>query len=116
MRIAPRTNAQFVLFPLVIIIGSFTEELLFRGYLFWALAPLLGVWGAATIASVAFGLAHAYQGPSGILRTGVIGLAFAIGFALTHSLWWLIVAHMILNSIGYFVAIRVKNLPSVQDA
>lgn len=110
LHIAPQTRMEFAVFPFVILFGSAMEELLYRGYLFWALTPVAGLWGAATISSVAFGVAHAYQGWAGILRTTLIGLAFAVCFALTHSLWWLLLMHIMMNMSGNIVAWKVRRL------
>lgn len=110
MRISPQTRAEFAVFPFVILFGSTMEELLYRGYLFWAFTPIAGLWGAVLISSAAFGLAHAYQGWSGILRTMLVGLAFATGFALTHSLWWLMLTHIMLNMYGALYARKVNRL------
>jgi len=52
------------------------------------------------ISSVLFGFGHAYQCWIGMLRTAFIGLAFAIAYALTHSLWWLMLAHIAVNLFG----------------
>jgi hypothetical protein len=42
-----------------------------------------------------------------VVRTMIIGLAFGVGFALTHSLWWLLVAHASANLSGLFLARRI---------
>ena len=112
-RIIPHTDREFAWFPWVCVTGSIAEELLYRGFLLWALAPVAGIWGAVLISSAAFGFAHAYQGGKGIVRTGAIGLVFAIGFALTHSLWWLIGAHILMNLSGYIYARKLRAMSPV---
>jgi uncharacterized protein len=109
-RIMPHTRAELAVFPLVAIFASPFEELLFRGFLIWFIAPFAGLWGAVLLSSAVFGIVHAYQGWFGILRTAFIGLAFAIGYALTHSLWWLILAHVMVNLFGALFARRVIRL------
>ena len=111
---APQTRAEFVLFPQVALIGSIAEELFFRGFVFWMLGPMLSVWGAAVASALLFGIAHAYQGRVGIIRTALIGLTFGIGFALTASLWWLIIAHVLMNLSGYAMALKLRNVSPVQ--
>jgi membrane protease YdiL (CAAX protease family) len=110
LRITPRTPAEFATFPLLVLTASPMEELLYRGYLFWALTPLTGLWGAVALSSILFGVAHAYQGWFGILRTALIGLAFAIGFALTHSLWWLMLTHILMNASGTIYSWKIRRL------
>jgi uncharacterized protein len=112
-RIMPETPREFALFPLVGLAGSTFEELLYRGYLMWLLTPFAGLWWAVALSSLLFGLGHAYQGWFGILRSGLIGLGFGIGFALTHSLWWLIVAHVMVNVFGGLFARRFMRLSPV---
>jgi uncharacterized protein len=109
-RIMPQTRAEMAIFPLVVILASPFEELLFRAFLIWFIAPFAGLWGAVLLSSTIFGLGHAYQGWFGILRTAFIGLAFATGYALTHSLWWLILAHVMVNLFGDLFARRLARL------
>jgi membrane protease YdiL (CAAX protease family) len=42
---------------------------------------------------VIFGLGHAYQGATGIVKTGVIGLVMALLTVLSGSLWPAILFH-----------------------
>ena len=109
-RILPETGEEFVLFPFVGIVGSIFEELLYRGFLIWFFMPLAGVRGAVLLSSLAFGVGHAYQGWIGIVRTTVIGFAFAAGYVLTHSLWWLIMAHIMISIFGDLFTRRLMRL------
>jgi membrane protease YdiL (CAAX protease family) len=110
LRIVPDSPEEFRLFPLVALVGSTMEELLYRGYLIWLLAPFASLWGAAVVSSILFGLGHVYQGALGIVRTGLIGFAFAAGYVLTGSLWWLIVVHIMVNLFGGALAWRMHRL------
>lgn len=68
------------------------EELLFRGFLMHYLSGslaggmALGVAGAWLVSSVFFGLAHAYQGITGIIRATVSGLLLGLVAILTGQL------------------------------
>lgn len=92
----PRTPVERRLFAAVAVTAGICEELLFRGFLLavgtaaWPGAPdwLLVVVGAAL-----FGLAHAYQGVSGVLGTAAIGVALGATYALTGSLLIPVVLH-----------------------
>jgi CAAX protease family protein len=86
------------------LVGSVTEEILYRGFL----TLLAGLWGAVLISSIAFGLGHIYQGWMGVVRTSCIGLAFGVAYALTNSLWWLMLAHTMFKSFGGLVAWRLR--------
>jgi membrane protease YdiL (CAAX protease family) len=81
------------------------EEMLFRGFLQTRLQALFGTGRAAGLAAVLlqavlFGLAHAYQGPTGILTTGAIGLAFGLVVLRTRSLWPVMVAHGLIDTVS----------------
>ena len=73
----------FMLFMWVI--AAFGEELFFRGYIMKRLAALFGnsdsAWMlGAILSSAAFGIVHFYQGISGIITTGSVGLIMALAF------------------------------------
>jgi membrane protease YdiL (CAAX protease family) len=70
---APHTRPELGMWIALSLTAGVCEELIFRGYLLWSFTPLLGLWGAAAVSVVFFGLAHAYQGPRGIVTTGVVG-------------------------------------------
>ena len=55
---------------------------------------------AAFAQAVLFGLAHAYQGPTGILVTGSVGLAFGLLYLRLRTLWALVIAHGLIDTIG----------------
>ena len=79
--------------------SAFGEELIWRGFLLTRLEHVLGgsrgaLWVGVAISSVLFGLLHVYQGLSGVVITGTIGLVFCISFVLLkRNLWVLIIAH-----------------------
>lgn len=70
----PATAAERRAFAAVAVTAGVTEELLYRGFLTHVAGQAgLGRQGALTAVSAAFGLAHLYQGPAGMLGTGVAG-------------------------------------------
>jgi len=84
--------------------AAFAEEMLFRGFLMNRIAWLMGgsraAWiAAAILQSALFGAAHAYQGPAGMLLTGVMGAMLGLAFlAVGRRLGPLILAHGAINS------------------
>jgi len=96
-QLMPRTRKEMVLFGRVALTAGFCEEVLFRGFLIWALLPWLGWWGAAGVSLIIFALGHAYQGVNGVLRTGAVGLFFTLVLAFSGSLWPVIAMHVILD-------------------
>jgi hypothetical protein len=107
IKITPRTKGELALFMVVSVTAGVWEELLYRGFLIWFLAPSVGLPGAAIVSSVIFGLAHAYQGWRGMVVTTAVGLALAIMYLATNSLWWLMAAHAIVDINGGVVAFRL---------
>lgn len=85
--------------------AAFGEEVLFRGFLQSRLQGLLGARrhaGAVAILAqaVVFGLAHAYQGPSGMLVAGAIGVVFGLIVLRVRSLWPVIIAHGLIDTVS----------------
>jgi membrane protease YdiL (CAAX protease family) len=74
------------------------EEFLFRGFLLLLLAragvgrPWQVFWS-----SVAFGLAHVFWGPGGMLFTVAVGVSFAVLTLWRGNVWPAVVAHCLLN-------------------
>jgi hypothetical protein len=59
--VLPNTDEEMRAFRWVALTAGVTEELLFRGFLIWALAHWMPVWAAAVVALTSFTLAHLYQ-------------------------------------------------------
>jgi membrane protease YdiL (CAAX protease family) len=89
----PQDRADRALFRPMSLTAGMVEEWLFRGWLLAVLTPLVGVAGAIAISCALFGMAHAYQGPGGIVKTGIVGLLFSGLAWATGSLWAPIVLH-----------------------
>jgi len=96
-RMLPRTEEDLRWFERLSITAGICEELLYRGYLIWYVNSWLGLVPAAVIASVIFGLGHAYQGPRGIVLTTMVGLFMSGVYALTGSLYPSMVIHALMD-------------------
>ncbi|MBL8514270.1 MAG: CPBP family intramembrane metalloprotease, partial [Betaproteobacteria bacterium] len=59
-----------------------------------------GTWGGVLLSSAIFGIAHAYQGRTGVLRTAIVGLMVAVLFVVSGSLWLAIVLHTAVDLYG----------------
>ena len=87
--------------------AAFMEEMVFRGWLTARVAEIIGLtrgaWIAAVIAtSIIFGVAHLYQGLSGMIATGLNGLLFGAAYlASGRNLWCAILAHGLTDTIGF---------------
>jgi len=115
MKATPSTRGELAVFILVAITAGIWEELLYRGFLIWFFVPLAGVAGAVLLSSFVFGIGHIYQGPAGVVRTGLIGLGLAILYVVSGTLWWLMAAHAMIDIYGGFAAYRVKKLAARQS-
>jgi membrane protease YdiL (CAAX protease family) len=91
--------------PAIWALAAFGEEWVWRGYVTNRLADLFGRrwpgWLLATlVASAAFGLAHLYQGPTGMAEAAEDGLLFAVlYFATGRNLMAPMIAHGVQDTI-----------------
>lgn len=97
VRYCPHTSSELKQFFGISITAGIVEETVYRGFVIWYLAALMPVWAAVIVSSIAFGLAHSYQGTNGATRAGLVGLAFGIFYIGTGSIWLPIIAHAILD-------------------
>lgn len=97
-QLLPRTRRERGTFAALSFSAGIGEELAYRGYAYQVVQLLgLGPWSAAIAASVPFGFLHAYQGPVGVVRTGLMGLILAVPVVLTGSLLPSMAAHTLID-------------------
>lgn len=88
-------------------LAAFMEEMVYRGWLVARVAELArftrsGWIAGVVMTSIMFGLAHLYQGPSGVIATGLSGLIFGLAYlASGRNLWCAILAHGLMDTIGF---------------
>ncbi|HEX7324093.1 MAG TPA: CPBP family intramembrane glutamic endopeptidase [Rhodanobacteraceae bacterium] len=92
--LAPRTRQELWLLIIVVVLLGAGWEILYRGFLLWLLVPRVGSVAAICIAALAYGLAHGCKDWKGALISIGIAFAFTIAYALTYSLWWLMLIHV----------------------
>ena len=86
-KIFPHSNDEARVFACLAITAGICEEFIYRGFVFAALGHLsLPTWGVLLVSSAMFGLAHAYQGRSGMVGTLVLGTVFGLVRILYDSL------------------------------
>ena len=103
-----RSNFRGFLVLLAIgwVVGGFLEELTFRGFVAGRIYWLFGsstaaAWTGVTIAAIVFGLAHAYQGVSGMILTVLTGFILGVIFIFSRfNLWYAILSHGFMNTAG----------------
>lgn len=96
-RMMPRTPRELTWFTALAVTAGICEELLYRGFLIWYLSHALGLIQSFALAGVIFGVAHAYQGPRGMLLTGGVGLFLGAVYALSGSLLAPMLIHAIMD-------------------
>jgi uncharacterized protein len=104
----PSTPREARVFIAVAITAGICEEVLYRGYLLWYFQSLVPRGLAIVAATVAFAVAHAYQGVRGIAATGAAGAVAMAVYLLTGSLLAPIVLHAALDLVNGFTIYRAR--------
>jgi len=103
----PHTKQEQWTFAGLALTAGVCEELIYRGFGLAALrwvAPSIGDAELIVITSVAFGLAHLYQGRVGVVLTGVLGAYFAWMTIATGTLLPAMLLHALVD-------LRILGLP-----
>jgi membrane protease YdiL (CAAX protease family) len=93
----PHTSNELSLFMGLAVTAGICEELLYRGFLIAYAARFLPGWLAVIATALVFGFGHLYQGTSGAIQTGVVGLVMGALYLAIGSVWPLMMAHAIVD-------------------
>jgi len=104
----PRSAGEAVLFALATALMTAGWEILYRGFVLLLLAPATGLPVAIVLSALAYGIAHGYRSPRQLIASIVSAFVFTIAYALTHSLWWLIIIHAGLPLLAVPTALRAQ--------
>jgi membrane protease YdiL (CAAX protease family) len=104
-------NPKLLLIALALswILAAFGEEMVYRGYMMNRVADLMNrsrrAWVVSLIAvHVGFGMAHAYQGVTGVIDEGLMGLLLGLIYLRTdRNLAVPIIAHGAQDSIDFIL-------------
>jgi membrane protease YdiL (CAAX protease family) len=110
----PRTPTETAAYLFTMVLMTATWEVLFRGYLLLVLTPVTGLPAAIALAAIAYGAGHGYKHPKQFFGSIAAAFAFTIGYALTGSLWWLIVLHAA-APVSMLFAVRKIQRPSAAN-
>jgi membrane protease YdiL (CAAX protease family) len=103
-RMAPGTAAELALWIALSISAGICEELIFRGYLQQQFTAFTRrIWLGIAISAVFFGLAHGYEGASGMLLIVLYGAFFGMLAHVRRNLRAGIFAHAWHDSLSGFV-------------
>lgn len=86
----------------IVVVAPLVEEILFRGYLFTALATLMPMWATQLVTALLFGLAH---GPGHALPIGVLSLLFGYLRQRHGSLLPGMLAHALHNALTLLLVV-----------
>ncbi|MEK3934715.1 CPBP family intramembrane glutamic endopeptidase [Sporosarcina sp. FSL W7-1349] len=111
--ILPITKKEKRLWSYVSLIAGVTEEIIYRGFLLFALSylfPNFSIWLIIMFSSLLFGLAHTYQGFTiGVLRTTVVGVIFSVLYIGISSILPLIVLHFLIDYVAKLGDVKAQN-------
>ena len=99
----PVTMKEKKTWTYVSLTAGITEEIIYRGFLIFAIAylfPDLSIWIVMLGASILFGLAHTYQGLGNVVRTTIIGYFFSILYIGIGSILPIIVLHFLIDYVA----------------
>ena len=86
------------------VIAPICEELLFRGFIFRALRNWRGVWPAAAITGILFGVVHGLSAPAvDLLPLAFLGVLLCLVYQWSGSLYPCIALHVLNNAIAFGV-------------
>jgi membrane protease YdiL (CAAX protease family) len=88
-------------------VGPFSEEILFRGFLYGYLRPRLGLWLGMVAQALVFALVHAPTSATRFILFIVVGLILGSLYEITGSVTSSVVCHSVMNYYMYvFVFIK----------
>jgi uncharacterized protein len=95
----PTTGRERWLFAAVALSAGICEEIVYRGWLLFALNREFALTGSVALLGAAFlfGLAHSYQGPLGVLSASLAGVLMCILYVGTGTLLVPIVLHILID-------------------
>lgn len=97
----PAVNLAFTTIFLVSLVNAAYEEVFVTGYLIEAVSERSSVIYAVLGSAALRATYHLYQGPAAAISIGILGLAFALFYVRSKTLWPVIVAHTILDIIAF---------------
>lgn len=106
----PRTAAEACAFAFSITLMMASWEVLYRGLLLLLLAPAIGMPLAVAASATAYAVGHGYKSPRQLGAALASAFVFTIAYALSGSLWWLIIIHAILPLSAIPAALRAHRL------
>lgn len=111
----PRNGNELARFYGLSLTAGIVEEILWRGFMFWYLGQFMPLAAAATVSTIAFALAHLYQGWSQLPAITLVAAALAGLYILTGSVWLPIVLHIAIDILQGRLAYEVVQRKQFDD-
>jgi membrane protease YdiL (CAAX protease family) len=100
-RLLPDKPLEFAPYSALAITAGVCEEFLYRGFAMAALSRAgIASWAVVVITSLLFGLAHSYQGKSGIAGTTLMGLVLGAFRVFSQSLLPVMTWHSVVDLVA----------------
>ncbi len=109
----PKTKTEYKYGVILSFVAGTTEEVIFRGFLYWQLSEFMHLALAVLIANLMFGLAHAATKLKNATTAFILGLVFSVSYLLTGSLWLAIAAHIMVDLYALTEAIKIYDRPKI---
>lgn len=106
--IMPRTQRQYHAAIGLGVTAGITEEIIYRGFLIWALGLFMHTWLAALVSLAAFVFMHRYQGSSGLAQVTLMGAILTGLVLVSGSLYPAIVLHVLVDVFSMTITWRVR--------
>lgn len=108
----PHTDAERRIFNLMGVSAGIAEEIIFRGYLIWALSLFMPLWVAAIVALMVFTLLHLYQGAKKLPVIFISSGLATLVFVLSGSLWPAIAMHIFVDVMNNQMVWKARTAPA----
>lgn len=113
--LVPRDSREQGVFLQLSITAGICEEILYRGFLMHVFCQAIGQWPALVLTSIVFGLGHAYQGTSGMAKSGFVGLVLGLLALFSGSILVGMVLHAVLDLTSGRIMQAAVNLPQNEE-
>ena len=102
----PTSRTEKNWFSFVAVTAAIGEEIVYRGFLMFLLLqafPEINIYLVLALATLIFGIAHMYQGLSGMIRTMLIGLLLGALYLISNSLLYGMILHFVIDFSACFL-------------
>lgn len=111
----PATKQQYHWSIALALVAGFTEELIFRGFLYEKILGYLPTIPALILVNMVFGLCHWGTGLKNALWSFGLGVVWSLSYTITDSLWLAMSTHIMVDLISMTTGYAVFRKPRHQQ-